>query len=245
MYVSHSHQVQVLEDEFIIEVFHCLFHNQSVDCNKEKITRRRIVLLCILHPSLWSIRCRYCVLLSTCMAHIENKKIDTTKMFCKVLVWTNLAHITYILSLGLHSLNHISRWRFYTIFFGQKWWTRFILHYGVLVSYKSKVKVFEVNFWIVSVLDRILIWLSIYQNTRMSVGKECAMIFNQVPRFTSIFKSTCISDFFKNPDPFHIFSPFDIVWATPYCDEFLIWPYRNKQNMKYNVIIIFFQKIIT
>lgn len=44
LYVSHSHQVHVLEDEFIIEIFHCLFHNQSVDCNKEKITRGRIVL---------------------------------------------------------------------------------------------------------------------------------------------------------------------------------------------------------
>lgn len=80
------------------------------------------------------------------------KKIVTTKMFCEVVVWTNLAHITYILSLGLHSLKHISRGRLYSLhlfFFGQKWWTRFILHYGVLVSYKSKVKVFEVNFWIV------------------------------------------------------------------------------------------------
>lgn len=76
----------------------------------------------------------------------------------------------------------------------------------------------------------------------MSVGKECAMIFNQVPRFTSIFKS--ISDFYKNTDPFPIFSPFDLLWATPYCDEFLIRPYRNKQKMKYN-IINFFQKIIT
>lgn len=166
-------------------------------------------------------------------------------MFCKVLVWTNLAHITYILSLGLHSLNHISRWRFYSLHYFFR--TKMVnpVYTSLWCACESKVKVFEVNFWIVSVLDRILIWLSIYQNTRMSVGKECAMIFNQVPRFTSMFKSTCISDFFKNPDPFHIFSPFDLVWATPYCDEFLIWPYRNKQNMKYNVIIIFFQKIIT
>lgn len=90
------------------------------------------------------------------MAHIKlinlGRKQSQPKCFVKSLsgpIWHILP--TYCLWVYIHWNTFLGEgYTPYTFFFsGQKWWTRFILHYGVLVSYKSKVKVFEVNFWIV------------------------------------------------------------------------------------------------